>query len=134
MKKVLIADSHPLFRDFLKQKLSEDQIEVLTTQENRDVYAKMITALPNLIILDMDDDNSYEMEFLEKKMKDSNTINIPVIVTGPKRDRSAIAAMAKYGVIKYFEKHNFLQEYFIFIFIYINIKQEFGKCCVTDCK
>lgn len=104
MKKVLIADSHPLFRDFLKQKLSEDQIEVLTTQENRDVYAKMITALPNLIILDMDDDSDMEMEFLEKKMNDSNTIGIPVIVTGPKRDRTAIAAMAKYGVIKYFEK------------------------------
>ena len=104
MKKVLIADNHPLFRDFLKQKLSEDQIEVLTTQENRDVYAKMITALPNLIILDMDEDSEMEMEFLEKKMKDSNTISIPVIVTGPKRDRSSIAAMAKYGVIKYFEK------------------------------
>ena len=104
MKKVLIADSHPLFRDFLKQKLSEEQIEVLTTQENRDIYTKMITALPNLIILDMDDDNSLEMEFLEKKIQDSNTINIPVIVTGPKRERSSIAAMAKYGVIKYFEK------------------------------
>jgi len=104
MKKVLIADSHPLFRDFLKQKLSEDQIEVLTTQENRDVYAKMITALPNLIILDMNDDSTMEMEFLEKKIQDSNTINIPVIVTGPKRDRASIAAMAKYGVIKYFEK------------------------------
>lgn len=104
MKKVLIADNHPLFRDFLKQKLSEDQIEVLTTQENRDVYTKMITALPNLIILDMDEDSEMEMEFLEKKMKDSNTISIPVIVTGPKRDRSSIAAMAKYGVIKYFEK------------------------------
>lgn len=104
MKKVLIADSHPLFRDFLKQKLSEEQIEVLTTQENRDIYTKMITALPNLIILDMDEDNGNEMEFLEKKILDSNTINIPVIVTGPKRERSSIAAMAKYGVIKYFEK------------------------------
>ena len=46
MKKVLIADSHPLFRDFLKQKLSEDQIEVITTQENRDIYTKVISSLP----------------------------------------------------------------------------------------
>ena len=51
MKKVLIADSHPLFRDFLKQKLSEDQIEVITTQENRDIYTKVITSLPNLITI-----------------------------------------------------------------------------------
>ena len=64
MKKVLIADSHPLFRDFLKQKLSEDQIEVITTQENRDIYTKVISTLPNLIILDMEDDNTMEMQFL----------------------------------------------------------------------
>ena len=104
MKKVLIADSHPLFRDFLKQKLSEDQIEVITTQENRDIYPRVISTLPNLIILDMEEDNSIEMEFLEKKIKDSNCASIPVIITGPKQDRSNIAAYAKYGVIKYFEK------------------------------
>ena len=104
MKKVLIADSHPLFRDFLKQKLSEDQIEVITTQENRDIYTKVITSLPNLIILDMEDDNTMEMEFLEKKRVDTNCADIPVIITGPKQDRSNIAAYAKYGVIKYFEK------------------------------
>jgi len=104
MKKVLIADNHPLFRDFLKQKLTEEQIEVILTQENRDIYTKMITNLPNLIILDMDEDNTAEMSFLESKIEDSNAINIPVIVTGPKRDRTSIAALAKYGVIKYFEK------------------------------
>ena len=104
MKKVLIADSHPLFRDFLKQKLSEDQIEVVTTQENRDIYTRVLSSLPNLIILDMEEDNSMEMEFLEKKIQDSNCANIPVIITGPKQDRSNIAAYAKYGVIKYFEK------------------------------
>ena len=104
MKKVLIADSHPLFRDFLKQKLSEDQIEVITTQENRDIYTKVITSLPNLIILDMEEDNTMEMEFLEKKRVDTNCADIPVIITGPKQDRSNIAAYAKYGVIKYFEK------------------------------
>ncbi len=104
MKKVLIADSHPLFRDFLKQKLSEDQIEVITTQENRDIYTKVISTLPNLIILDMEDDNTMEMEFLEKKRVDTNCADIPVIITGPKQDRSNIAAYAKYGVIKYFEK------------------------------
>lgn len=104
MKKVLIADNHPLFRDFLKQKLTEEQIEVILTQENRDIYTKMITNLPNLIILDMDEDNSAEMSFLEAKIEDSNAINIPVIITGPKRDRTNIAALAKYGVIKYFEK------------------------------
>lgn len=104
MKRVLIADNHPLFREFLKQKLSEDQIEVILTQENRDTYTKMITSYPSLIILDMDEDNAEEMAFLEKKGDDSNAVNIPVIITGPTQERANIAALAKYGVIKYFEK------------------------------
>lgn len=104
MKKVLIIDSHQLFRDFLKQKLSLDQIEVTLTQENRDSYPKMLTLLPNLVILDMGEDRVEEMAFLEKKLGDPNTASIPTIITGPSADKSSIAALAKYGVIKYFAK------------------------------
>ncbi|MCR4952985.1 MAG: response regulator [Treponema sp.] len=104
MKKVLIIDTHPMFKEFLKKKLSDDQIEVILTQENRDSYPKMMSILPNLIILDMGDDNTEEMEFLEKKAQDPNTVQIPVIITGPSAERSSIASLAKYGVIKYFEK------------------------------
>jgi len=104
MKKVLIIDNHPLFRDYLKQKLSDDQIEVVLTQEKRDSFTKMITNLPNLIIFDMGIGNVEETEFLEKKIADSNTAGIPMIVTGPIQDRSYIASLAKYGVIKYFAK------------------------------
>ena len=104
MKKVLIIDSHQLFRDFLKQKLSVDQIEVVLTQENRDSYPKMLTVLPNLIILDMGEDRMEEMAFLEKKLNDPNTASIPVIITGPSAEKSSIASLAKYGVIKYFSK------------------------------
>lgn len=104
MKKVLIIDSHPLFRDFLKQKLSLDQIEVTVSQQNRDGYTKMISTLPNLVILDMNETNENEMDFLEKKASDINTLNIPVIITGPNKTRTDIASLAKYGVIKYFAK------------------------------
>ena len=104
MKKVLIIDSHQLFRDFLKQKLSVDQIEVTLTQENRDSYPKMLTLLPNLVILDMSEDRVEEMAFLEKKLGDPNTASIPTIITGPSAEKSSIAALAKYGVIKYFAK------------------------------
>ena len=104
MKKVLIIDSHQLFRDFLKQKLSVDQIEVTLTQENRDSYPKMLTLLPNLVILDMGEDRVEEMAFLEKKLGDPNTASIPTIITGPSAEKSSIAALAKYGVIKYFAK------------------------------
>lgn len=104
MKKVLISDNYPLFRDFLKQKLSEEQIEVITTQENRDLQTKMLTTLPNLIIIDISNETDLDIDFLEKKRADLNTTNIPIIITGQKKDRNTIAALAKYGVVKYFEK------------------------------
>lgn len=104
MKKVLIIDNHQLFRDFLKSKLSIDQIEVSIAQQNRDSYTKMITLLPNLIIMDMGENTMEEMDFLEKKAKDINTAGIPVIITGPSVEKNSIASLAKYGVIKYFAK------------------------------
>lgn len=104
MKKVLIIDSHQLFRDFLKNKLSLDQIEVTLSQQNRDGYTRMISTLPNLVIMDMGEDNKNEMDLLEKKASDINTVNIPVIIMGPVAERANIASLAKYGVIKYFAK------------------------------
>lgn len=104
MKKVLIIDSHQLFRDFLKNKLSLDQIEVTLSQQNRDGDTKMISTLPNLVIMDMGEDNKNEMDLLEKKASDINTVNIPVIIMGPVAERANIASLAKYGVIKYFAK------------------------------
>ena len=61
MKKVLIIDKHPLFREFLKQKLTDDQIEVSMMLDNRDMYSRLTTVFPDLVILDMDEDNSEEM-------------------------------------------------------------------------
>ena len=109
MKKVLIIDTHPLFKEFLKKKLSDDQIEVVLTQENRDSYPKMMSILPNLIILDMTEDNIEERDFLEKKAQGPNPVGIPVLITGPSAERSNIASLAKYGVIKYFEKPQILK-------------------------
>ena len=41
---------------------------------------------------------------MEKKAADLNTSRIPIIVIGPDIDKTNIAALAKYGVIKYFAK------------------------------
>ena len=64
----------------------------------------MISTLPNLVIMDMGEDNKNEMDLLEKKASDINTVNIPVIIMGPVAERANIASLAKYGVIKYFAK------------------------------
>ncbi|MCQ2585187.1 MAG: response regulator [Treponema sp.] len=104
MKSVLIIDAHPLFRDFLKDKLSAGKIEVNTATEDRDAFTKMITSLPNLIIMDRVSTTNQISDFLQKKISDPNTASIPIIMTGPLIDKSQIGALARYGVVKYFTK------------------------------
>ncbi|MBS7260215.1 MAG: response regulator [Treponema sp.] len=104
MKSVLIIDAHPLFRDFMKDKLSAGKIEVNTATENRDAFTKMITSLPNLIIMDRVDTTNQISDFLQKKISDPNTASIPIIMTGPLIDKNQIGALARYGVVKYFTK------------------------------
>lgn len=104
MKSVLIIDAHPLFRDFLKDKLSAGKIEVNTATEDRDAFTKMITTLPNLIIMDRVSVGEEISDFLQKKSEDPNTASIPIIMTGPLVDKSFIGSLARYGVVKYFTK------------------------------
>lgn len=104
MKSVLIIDAHPLFRDFLKDKLSAEKVEVITASESRDAFTKMITTLPNLIIMDRTEVPNLNSDFFAKKLSDPNTAAIPIIITGPATDKSIMGALARYGVIKYFTK------------------------------
>lgn len=104
MKRVLIISKQPIFSEYLRQKLSDEQIEIVIAQIERDASTKMLSLLPNLILIDMDEDNIQEMDFLEKKSEDPNASSIPVIIAGPRIEKSHLATYARFGVIKYFTK------------------------------
>lgn len=106
MKTVLMIDTLPLFREFLKSKLSEEKVEVLFTQEKKNAFPKMISSLPNLVLLDISETDDFAVitEFLQKKSSDPNTRRIPMIVTGPVVEREGLAIFASSGIIKYFTK------------------------------
>ena len=59
MKQVLIVDASPTFFEFLKDKLGEEQIEVTAVQGRRDALTKLISILPDLMILDINEDNAF---------------------------------------------------------------------------
>ncbi len=133
MKKVLIISNKPVFSEFLKQKLSADQIEVILAQAGRDAYPKLMNSLPNLILLDMEEDNFDEMEFLEKKSNEPNTAPIPVILSGPTIEKSIVTGYAKFGVIKYFKKPVQFDIYFESIGRVLNIPLSMDDTpCVLD--
>ncbi len=106
MKNVLIIDAPPMFREFLKNKLSEEKVNVVITQEKRDALIKITSVLPDLVIIDINefDDPDAVMELFQKIKADPNASRIPTIATGPKMDKSIIETYAKLGIHKYFIK------------------------------
>ncbi len=104
MKQVLIIDGSPLFREFLKEKLSAENVAVESADGRRDALTKLLSTLPDLIILDIAESVSSMLEFLSKKAADINAKKIPIIISGPIISRSEVAPLIQYGVVKYFSK------------------------------
>lgn len=106
MKNVLIIDAPPMFREFLKNKLSEEKVNVVITQEKRDALIKITSVLPDLVIIDINefDDPDAIMELFQKIKADPNASRISTIATGPKMDKNIIETYAKLGIHKYFVK------------------------------
>lgn len=104
MKKVLIIDAPPLFREFLKEKLTAEKIEVEMAQGDRDAFTKLLSIMPDLLIVNSPDDFDSLLDFLDKKKADPNAHRVPVILTGPVLEKEQLAKLPSYYVIKYFNK------------------------------
>ncbi|MDR0655398.1 MAG: response regulator [Treponema sp.] len=105
MKQILIIDESPLFREYLKLKLSGgDQAEVTVAVNALDGVAKLRTTYPDLIIMDFGLKGQGCLEVLKNKMENPNTIKIPVIVMAQHIDQKKIIELAPYGVKKVFAK------------------------------
>lgn len=103
-KQVLIIDASPMFREFLREKLSEENIAVETAQGHRDAFIKLSSLMPDLVILDIETSIEDMEDFLDKKSSNPNTVHIPMIISGPHIEKEEVSQLLKYGVIKYFTK------------------------------
>lgn len=106
MFKILIIEATSVFREFLKDKFKEENIEVCYCEDKRDAVTKMVSILPDLIILNIRDNFSEPelFEFLHKKQTDVNGSRLPMIACGPTIDKEMQARLSQYKIIKYFEK------------------------------
>ena len=105
MKQVLLIDAPQLFQNFLSEKLESEQVKVDTAIGSRDAFTKLITILPDVIVIDIAEDiNKSVFDFLEKKIRDPNAHRIPIVMCGPVIARSKVAMLTQYGVVKYFNK------------------------------
>lgn len=104
MKKVLIIDESPLFRKYLKEKLSEYAFEVLSAINGLDGLVKLRSNVPDLVIMDYYLSRKSSLEILAEKDRNPNTAGIPVIMASNKIDKSRILEVAKYNVKKFLTK------------------------------
>jgi DNA-binding response OmpR family regulator len=107
VKQVLIIDESPLFRDYLKEKLSEnteDQLSAVVAVNALDGITKIRNLTPDLIIMDYNLSRQGCIEVLKQKKENPNTSGIPVIVLAQQIDQKRIIELVPYNVKKVFTK------------------------------
>jgi DNA-binding response OmpR family regulator len=104
MGQILIIDELPLFREYLRIKLAENDIEVSVAVNALDGIAKMRNLLPDLIIMDYDLKKSGCFEVLQQKKANPNTVKIPVIILAQRIDQKKILDLVPFNVKKVFTK------------------------------
>ena len=104
MKSVLVIDAPPMLREFLKEKLTAENISFDIADGQRDALTKFLSILPDLVIINIEKSIDTIVEFLSKKQADPNGKKIPVIMTGAFMEREEVVDLVQYGVVKYFTK------------------------------
>lgn len=104
MKKVLVIDESPMYRDFMEKQLDSYGFSVTTAINGLDGNAKIRSILPDVIIMDYLLSRKSSMEVLRDKMNDLNAKDIPVIMASADVDRQKIVEVAPFGVRKFLNK------------------------------
>ncbi|OJF77139.1 MAG: response regulator receiver protein [Treponema sp. CETP13] len=104
MKEVLIIDEPPLFREFLKNKLSTEGVNVEFATGSRDAFTKIVNLFPDLIIIDTLNDYDALTDLLKQKKENPNAKTIPIILTGPVLTKDQVQELPYYNITKYFNK------------------------------
>ena len=105
MKQVLIIDESPLFREYLRDKLEDNGIEVSTGVNAMDGISKMRNDAPDLIIMDYHlGGRQGFMDVLRDKKANPNTVNTPVILLAQLIDQKRLIELVQYNVKKVFTK------------------------------
>lgn len=104
MKKILVVDESPLFREYLSKKLSEYGFVVIPAVNGLDGAVKLRNETPELVIMDFFLSRNSSLELLQKKKSDPNTAPIPVIMVSSKVDREKILQIGQFNVRKFFTK------------------------------
>ena len=104
MKKILIIEESPLFREYLGKKLAEFDVEIIQAANGLDGMLKLRSEIPDILIMDYFLTRKSALEVLQEKQRNPNTVNVPVILMASKLGSKHVMELARYGVKRVFSK------------------------------
>lgn len=99
-KTILVVDESDLFRDYMKSRLSQFNLEVATAVNGLDGVTKVRNLLPDAVLLDYHLSRKTCKEVLEEKARDQNAAGIPVILTAQKIDKNRLLELMSFNIKK----------------------------------
>ncbi|GHV36149.1 two-component system response regulator [Spirochaetia bacterium] len=104
MKQILVIDESSLFREYIRLKLTENDVDVGVAINSQDGISKLRAGTLDLVILDYNLSNHGYLDVLKKKMENPNTVKIPVVLLAQRIDQKKIIDLIPYNVKKVFTK------------------------------
>ncbi len=104
MPKILIIEDDNFLRLALEKKLKKEGFEVVTATDGEEGLQKIITELPDLVLLDIILPKKTGFGFLEDLKKDPNLKSIPIIIVSQLGQPEDIDKGINLGAIEYFVK------------------------------
>ncbi len=99
-KTILIVDESDLFREYVKSRLAQFNLDVETAINGLDGTAKIRNVLPDAVLLDYHLSRKTCREVLEEKARNPNAAGIPVILTAQKIDKSRLLELMSFNIKK----------------------------------
>lgn len=103
-KKILIIDDDPDHLFIAKQLLITEGYEVLAQGSPFGVISLILSAQPDLVLVDVNMPGIPGIDFAAFFRADSRTCNIPVVLYSSEDERTLVAAVAKYRLHGYISK------------------------------
>jgi DNA-binding response OmpR family regulator len=134
MKEVLIIDQSMFLRDFLRMKLSENDVEVTTASGDLEAISKIRNGTYDLVILDYHLGGHGYMEILKQKKANPNTRNIPVFLFVQRIEQREVIDLLPYNVKKVFSRPVHMDALFVSLaeFLKIDFKGMDKRPCTVE--
>lgn len=104
MPKILIVEDDNFLRLALEKRLKKEGFEIVTATNGEEGLQKIITELPDLVLLDIILPKKTGFGFLEDLKKDPNLKSIPIMIISQLGQPEDIDKGVSLGAIEYFVK------------------------------